>query len=263
MSGFFVLDLGVEQRHGYMIGSCLAKSEPAYSPLLDVGFNRQDFLWRDEEPHLHTESDEYYIVLQGRIDLKVNGCQVTTGPFQLVGVRANVPHQVVGGQAPIMSFLIRVPGGKEDKLLSLDSDKSLFEGLASAQEVVQIDLRQRHDDYLLGGCLPPTHLNYSPLLDFTCVWEVEPADEWHHEKLHFHSQREEYYFVLKGSLDFILDNSAISVKAGQILGVRPQCVHKIIGGKGPVDVLFVRVPGGRGDKIVVEDKVERRAGVPL
>jgi hypothetical protein len=46
----------------------------------------------------------------------------------------------------------------------------------------------------------------------------------------------------------------VSVNANQILGVRPGAVHKVVGGKGPADVLFVRVPGGRGDKTVVESQ---------
>lgn len=252
MNNFFLLDLGNEQRHGYIIGGKLSESAPAYSPLLDVGFNHQSFSWSDETPHLHTSSEEYFIVLQGCLNLLVNSYPVTVEPYQLVGVRANVPHQIIGGQAPIMNFLIRVPGKGKDKL-NLDSHDYRLE---LENGLVSIDLRQPHDDYLLGACLPGTHPNYSPFLDFTCVWKVDPTVEWRQEKLHFHNQREEYYFVLKGSLNFALDDSLISVHAGQILGVRAGAVHKVIGGKGPVDVLFMRVPGGRGDKKVVESQFE-------
>jgi len=239
MNNFFLLDLGNEQRHGYIFGGKLSESESGYSSWLDLGFNRQDFSWNDEAPHLHTSCEEYFIVLQGRLDLLVNGFPVTIEPYQLVGVRANVPHQIIGGQVPIMNFLIRVPGNGKDKvnLVSCDSRLDLEKGL------VHIDLRQPHNDYLLGACLPVNHPNYSPFLDFTCVWDVDPADEWRHEKLHFHNHREEYYFILKGSLNFALDDSVVSVNAGQILGVRAGTVHKVIGGKGPVDVLFIRVPG--------------------
>lgn len=253
MSSFFLVDLGKRPQHGYIIGGRLSESEPAYSRLVDVGFNRQDFPWRDEMPHLHTNGEEYFIVLEGRLDLEVNGYPVFVEPYQLVGVRANVPHQIIGGQAPIMNFLLRVPGGKTDKV-SLNSYESPVNSLADVDNaVVQINLRQPHDDYTLGACLPPTHPNYSPFLDFTCVWDVEPSHEWRHERLHFHKQREEYYFVLNGSLDFALNGSVISVNASQILGVRPGAVHKVVGGKGPVDVLFVRVPGGRGDKIIQDN----------
>ncbi len=250
-NAFFVLDLGSQLRHGYVIGSRLPESEPAYSPLLDVGFNRQDFPWHDDAPHLHTGSEEYFIVLQGRLDLLVCGRPVSVAPYELVGVRANVPHQVIGGQAPITNFLIRLPGNRADKV-SLDSPGPTFRSEDIQNGIMRLNLRDPHDDYLLGACLPSTHANYSPLLDFTCVWGVEPAQEWRQERLHVHRLREEYYFVLQGSLTFELDGSVISVNAGQILGVRPGAVHKVVGGTGPVDVLFVRVPGGRGDKTVLE-----------
>jgi mannose-6-phosphate isomerase-like protein (cupin superfamily) len=250
MKHFFLIELGNEQRHGYIIGAKLSESTTAYSPWLEVGFNHQNFSWSDESPHLHTRSEEYLIVLQGRLDLLVNGHPVSVEPYQLVGFRTNVPHQIIGGEVPIMNFLIRVPGKGEDKinLNGCDSRPEIKNGL------VKIDLRQPHDDYLLGACLPATHPNYSPFLDFTCVWGVDPAEEWRKDKLHFHNQREEYYFVLKGSLNLALDDSIISVNAGQIFGVRAGAVHRVIGGKGPVDVLFLRVPGGRGDKQVVETR---------
>ena len=54
MNRYFLLDLGNEKRHGYIIGGQLSESDTAYSSLLDVGFNRQDFIWHDERPHLHT-----------------------------------------------------------------------------------------------------------------------------------------------------------------------------------------------------------------
>jgi len=250
-NSFFVLDLGDQSRHGYVLGSRLPESEPAYSPLLDVGFNRQDFLWRDDVPHLHTGSEEYFIVLQGRLDVLIHGSPVSIEPYQLVGVRANVSHQVIGGQAPITNFLIRVPGNRVDKV-SLDFPIPPFSSEDIQDGIMRINLQEPHDDYLLGACLPSTHANYSPLLDFTCVWGVEPAQEWRHERLHVHRLREEYYFVLNGCLIFEVDGSVISVNAGQILRVRPGAVHKVVGGTGPVDVLFVRVPGGRGDKTVLE-----------
>ena len=80
---------------------------------------------------------------------------------------------------------------------------------------------------------------------------MDPVEEWANEPRHFHTVREEYYIVLKGQLDFEIDSSIVSVCAGEILGVKPPTVHRVIGGEGPVDILFVRVPGGRGDKSVI------------
>ncbi len=60
-----LISLDGEDRHGYILGSRLTPTDPAYSPYLDIGFNRQSSGWRDDVPHLHTGSEEYFIVLKG------------------------------------------------------------------------------------------------------------------------------------------------------------------------------------------------------
>jgi hypothetical protein len=73
MTDCFLVNLGSEQRHGYVVGGRLPEPDPAYSPLLDIGFSRQSYSWRDETPHLHTHSEKYFIVVRGRLNLVVNG----------------------------------------------------------------------------------------------------------------------------------------------------------------------------------------------
>jgi hypothetical protein len=51
--------------------------------------------------------------------------------------------------------------------------------------------------------------------------------------------------------EFCLATLATGKCSGQVMGVKPHTNHKVLGGKGPVDILFVRVPGGRGDKVLV------------
>ena len=100
MSDYFLVNLGNEQRHGYVVGRRLTESHPAYSPLLDIGFSRQSCPWRDKTPHLHIHSEEYFIVIQGRLDLVVNKQPIPVEAGRLVGIRAGVPHQITSGQAP-------------------------------------------------------------------------------------------------------------------------------------------------------------------
>lgn len=251
MNRYFIVDLGSQERHGYVIGTRLEESDPAYSPFLEIGFNRQINSWRDEKPHLHRTSEEYFIVLEGCLDMLAGNQPTKINRRELMGIRAGTSHQVIGGNAPIENLLIRVPGGMEDKVALEPSSSLLEDDLSVAGQSIHIDLQQPHTGYLLGACLPEIHPNHSALLDFTCVWGVDPMIEWQHEELHFHSQREEYYIVLEGRLDVQLDDSRLSVSARQILGVRAGTIHRILGGEGPVDVIFVRVPGGRGDKVTL------------
>jgi mannose-6-phosphate isomerase-like protein (cupin superfamily) len=251
MRNYCLVNLGIENRHGYFIGATLPVADPAYSLWLDIGYNRTDHAWQDQSAHFHTDSEEYFIVLRGRIDLEVNGVNLPVLPGWMVGIRAGVPHRIAGVETPVENYLIRVPGGGRDKVL-LEAPQSSAKADRLETGVVRLDLHQPHDDYLLGACLPLTHACYSPRLDFTCVWGVDPVEEWRGEKSHFHSLREEYYIVLSGRLDFEIDGNPLSLTAGQVLGTRQGVIHKVTGGKGPVDILFVRVPGGRGDKTPVE-----------
>lgn len=251
MDKYFIMNLGDNERNGYVIGARLSKSNSAYSPFLDIGFNRKSTAWEDAMPHLHTDSEEYFVVLKGSLDMLVNGESVKIYPNNLIGIRANTPHQIIGGMPPIENFLIRVPGNMADKVTAESFEAFQEKSIASSNQTIQMDLKKSHNDYLIGACLPAAHPNYSPLLDFTSAWRVDPKVEWQNETLHYHIYREEYYFILEGYLDFEIDGSLVSVSAGQILGVRPSTVHKVIGGKMLVDVLFVRVPGGHDDKIMV------------
>jgi mannose-6-phosphate isomerase-like protein (cupin superfamily) len=75
---------------------------------------------------------------------------------------------------------------------------------------------------------------------------------WRGQEHHYHGRAEEYYIVLEGRLDLRLDGEVVSVLPGHLLGVGPGTVHGIVGGQEPVDTIFFRVPGGRGDKTVVD-----------
>ncbi len=246
---YCVVNLGAGNRHGYFIGATLPVNDCAYSERLDIGINRTDRAWHDQAAHIHTLSEEYFIVLKGRIDLEVNGASLPVLPGWMVGVRAGTPHRIAGVETPVENFILRVPGGGRDKVL-LDAPALPEPADQPGGGIVRIDLHQPHDDYLLGACLPLMHACYSPWLDFTCGWDLDPALEWRSEINHFHSLREEYYILLRGNLDFEIDHHKLSLTAGQVLGVPPGTIHKVAGGKGPVDILFVRVPGGRGDKTI-------------
>jgi mannose-6-phosphate isomerase-like protein (cupin superfamily) len=252
MESICLIDLGDYERHGYIIDTRVAESLPGFSKYLDIGFNRQSVGWRDEIPHLHSNSDEFFIVLRGGINFLINRKIVSVEAGQLLGIRAELSHQVINVRLPIENFLIRVPGGGDDKVTLHDQipDQPL-DNPGSNNGIIKLDLHQDFMEYPIGACLPYNHPNYSPFLDFTCVWGTDPFDEWKNEHLHFHTLRKEYYFILRGRLDFEISGSNLSVSEGQILVVRPPVEHRVAGGCGPVDVLFARVPGGRGDKTVI------------
>jgi len=244
MDTWFLVNFNGDERHGYIAGSRLPQTDPAYSTLVDVGFNRQAGAWRDELPHYHAGSEEYYLVVHGSLALEVGGQTVSVPAGHLLGVKAGTSHRVVGGQGPIESFSIRVPGNKDDKVVVQRSQ------VCPNDSWFLLDLHAPCSDYQAGACLSTTSPAYSPGWDFWSGWQ-RSLITWRGQEPHYHTRAEEYYIVLQGRLDLEVDGQLISVRPGYLLGVKPRAVHGIVGGREPIDTFFFRVPGGRGDKTVV------------
>lgn len=244
MDNWFLIDLDGDERCGYVAGNCLPPDDLAYSPLVDIGFSRQADVWQDDGPHYHVESEEHYLVIRGRLDVRVGSQTVAVPAWHLLGARAGTPHRVVGGQGPIESFLVRVPGDKRDKVVIQQWE------ICPSDAWFLLDLRAPSSDYQAGACLPTTSPAYSPLWDFWSGWQ-KSLTAWRGQEHHYHTRGEEYYVVLRGRLDLEVDGQVVSVQPGFLLGVKPGAVHGVVGGREPIDSLFFRVPGGRGDKTVV------------
>lgn len=71
--------------------------------------------WRVDEPyaddgtHLHRASDEVYVVLEGAIDVEIDGSRITVEAGEAVTVGAGVVHALVGVRHPARGLTIRGP----------------------------------------------------------------------------------------------------------------------------------------------------------
>lgn len=63
----------------------------------------------DPGPHLHEASDEVYVVLEGSIDVTVEGEKIRVGPAEALVVGAGVVHSLVAVQFPAKGLSIRGP----------------------------------------------------------------------------------------------------------------------------------------------------------
>jgi mannose-6-phosphate isomerase-like protein (cupin superfamily) len=68
------------------------------SPSLQTWFNDTAEGWLDDKPHLHTTSDEVFIVLDGTIVVSVEGEMVRIGPGEFCCFRAGLTHQIVAAE---------------------------------------------------------------------------------------------------------------------------------------------------------------------
>lgn len=79
--------------------------------------------WRVDEPfaddvtHLHRDSDEAYVVLEGTVELEVEGVRVVVPAGEAVTVGAGVPHALVAVRHPARGLTIRGPAG-DDKVVT-------------------------------------------------------------------------------------------------------------------------------------------------
>lgn len=79
------------------------------SNLLQILCNSSDTPWIDPSPHLHSGSDEAYIVLNGMISLDIEGELVTVSAGEVCFVPTGVFHAVISVETPYRGFVVRAP----------------------------------------------------------------------------------------------------------------------------------------------------------
>jgi len=66
--------------------------------------------------HLHRQSWEYYVVLQGTKTLQIEDVLLEIKPGEILEVPPQIKHTLYGRQAPYEGFTFRVPAGFDDKV---------------------------------------------------------------------------------------------------------------------------------------------------
>jgi mannose-6-phosphate isomerase-like protein (cupin superfamily) len=87
------------------------KSSPFYSEQLQIAYvnnpEKKEFLGRQVE-HYHTPPiEEYFLVLQGTLKVRVENRVIVLKPMQLLAVPPNKRHTVINYSAPLQYFVIR------------------------------------------------------------------------------------------------------------------------------------------------------------
>src|SRR6185436_18054418 len=79
------------------------------SQQLQIWYNHTDQKWSDEMPHMHAESDEIFVVLQGTLTIEVEGKRFNVGPREFCCFPRGVYHSVVEVHPPVETLMIRAP----------------------------------------------------------------------------------------------------------------------------------------------------------
>lgn len=83
------------------------------SDRLLILWNDFDEPWADPGHHLHTDSDEAYIVLKGAIVLEIEDERVTVSTGEVCFVPSGVVHAVVQAETPVQALVIRAPASQD------------------------------------------------------------------------------------------------------------------------------------------------------
>ena len=83
------------------------------SDRIQILWNNSDQSWSDPGQHLHTNSDEVYLVLEGAIVFEVEDERFTIAAGEICLVPAGTFHAIVAVETPIKSLVIRAPASQD------------------------------------------------------------------------------------------------------------------------------------------------------
>lgn len=224
--------------------------------LLSVRHSSSESPWSDHDLHAHTQSDEIYLLLQGRLDLVVAGALVALLPGEMLFVKAGIVHSVVGGVGPIEHFAFRAPTlddrvshparARESPVARQDPQPSLDEARGYH---IQLADPENRNCWLLGAGsarYPSRHFLFA-FLEFPTQAEAT-AGIGTRLQMHHHRESWEYYVCLRGSKMLQVEEQRVEVHPGQMLVVHPGARHNVIDRRAPYVGMTFRVP-------VLDDKV--------
>lgn len=205
--------------------------------------------WADRDIHLHRDAEEYYIVLQGELQLLVDGSILTLQPHELLMVRPQVPHAMVAGRGPIEHFVLRFPGVDDRQTVGEIPDR-LSPVVGEAERELESDwgcrvplAEARYQNCWLfgvGRARFPSQYMCMAYLRFPDDDSVG-ADK-HPHRLHLHERSWEYYAVLTGARVLRVGGESVEIGAGEILEVPPRVKHVLHATRTPFEGFTFRVP---------------------
>jgi len=206
--------------------------------------------WSDDGLHVHSESEEYYLLLHGELQINVAGHLYSLLPREMLGVRAAVPHAVVRGQGAIEHFGFRAPAVPDREIVA-----GGHFGVSEAEWAGPRDItmpwgfrasfseRSNCNCWLVGKGEATHHSDdfLFAFLDFPTS-DQATAGLGTRLRMHAHTQSWEYYLCLEGSKTLQVNEDTVEVQEGEIVEVHPGARHNVIDRRAPYIGATFRVP---------------------
>jgi len=212
--------------------------------------------WLDRDTHLHSDSEEYYFLFQGELQLLVDGTVLTLKPHEVLMIKPNESHAVVGGIGPIEHFVLRMPAAEDRQIVGRTPAELAAAGGEAERElraewgcrVPLADVRYQNC-WLFGVGQARFHSDEMCLAYLSFPSAESVGTDGHRHRLHLHQESWEYYVVLRGTRVLRVEERLVEISAGEILAVPPQVKHVLYGTQTPFEGITFRVP-------LLDDKIE-------
>lgn len=213
--------------------------------------------WTDSCLHFHQESEEFYLLRHGEMELYVDGASVTLQPNELLRVLPGVSHAVIGGHGMIEYFGFRAPYLNDKQ--NVGDIPSRIEHASQDQRDLTADWGCRihlaateNQNCWLIGWGTAKHQSKHLILAYLNFPTLETANAGIGTRLrmHYHRTAWEYYVVVEGRKMLQVEDERAEVEAGEILEVPPMVRHNVHHREAPYEGFTIRVPiTGQDDKV--------------
>jgi mannose-6-phosphate isomerase-like protein (cupin superfamily) len=236
-----------EGRSGGIVDSRVSKVP---HDLLIIGHTAFVSPWSDPYVHLHQESEEFYLLRHGELELYIAGAFLNLQPGELLMIHPQVPHAVVGGGGQIEHFGFRAPACEDKRALGeIPSQAPNPYGRTNRELAADWGYRipltapENQNCWLIGwgaARYASRHLILA-YLNFP-TFEAANAGIGTRLRMHYHRRSWEYYIAWKGRKILQIEDDLAHVDAGEILEVPPMVRHNIQSREAPYEGFTVRVP---------------------
>ena len=116
---YTLVDLEEErlEGHKWIFGPFKSEGSSTFSKSIEIGYVNLQEVEKTDRLHLHSNSEEYYLLLSGHMQIKVGEGTVEVSEGQLLLVRPNVSHLILRVQPDTRILLIKAPPGPKDKTI--------------------------------------------------------------------------------------------------------------------------------------------------
>jgi mannose-6-phosphate isomerase-like protein (cupin superfamily) len=224
--------------------------------LIAIGHTDSIPPWCDPAVHLHLGSDEYFILRRGVLKFWIADQLISLMPDEIIMIKAEVPHAIVGGEGPISHIGVRAPSLK-DKQISSNipesfpplSNNSVRELRCDWGNRIPLKDPKNQNCWLIG--VDQTRFLSQHIILAYMNYRTNPeanAGIGTRHRPHLHTHSWEYYLVLKGSEILQVSYEFITVNPGEILEIPPGVCHVLHSCDAPFEAFTIRVPVGPYDK---------------